>query len=404
MKGQYLTVRCADGGEFQAYLALPASGKGPGLVVVQEIFGVNQHIRAMADRYADEGYVALAPDLFWRMEPGLEFGYSDRDIDAALPYYFKFDQELGMSDIADTIKSLRSFLACTGRVGVVGFCMGGTMTFRAAAHCEVDVAVAYYGGGISNYLEEAALLKCPVLLHFGELDKDISLEAVEQIKAALADKWDAEVFVYAGAGHGFNCDERSSFDKRSAMIAHCRTLDALHHAIGPRADLSTLWDEHCRHEFDERDVKATMETMVEEPYVNHVPTMTGGMGKEALATFYAEHFLPKLPPDTRVDLISRTVGPNRVVDELLFCCTHDREIDFLLPGVPPTGKYIEIPTVAVVTFSGDKIRNEHIYWDQASVLVQIGVLKPDGLPTAGIETAKKLMDPSRPSNTLIPEI
>src|SRR4030095_3590084 len=196
MRGQYLTVRSADGGEFQAYLALPASGKGPGLVVIQEIFGVNHHIRALADRLAEEGYVALAPDLFWRLKPGLEFSYSDQDIDAALPYYFKFDQELGMSDIADTIKSLRSFLACTGRVGVVGFCMGGTVAFRAAAHCEVDVAVGYYGGGISNHLEEAALLKCPVLLHFGELDKDISLEAVEQMKAALADKWDGEVLVH----------------------------------------------------------------------------------------------------------------------------------------------------------------------------------------------------------------
>ncbi len=401
MAGQYLTIRSSGGSEFQAYLALPASGKGPGLVVIQEIFGVNEHIRAVADRYAEEGYVAIAPDLFWRMQPGLEFGYSERDIEAALPYYFQFDQDLGLSDISDTIKSLRSLLACSGRVGVIGFCLGGTMAFRAAAHCEVDVAVAYYGGGVSKHLDDVALLKCPVLLHFGELDSDISVGSVEQIKTALADKWDADVYVYPGAGHGFNCDQRGSYCNHAAMIAHSRTLSVLQRTIGPRLDLSTLWEEHCRHEFDEHDVQATMETMVAEPYVNHVPTMTGGTGREALTRFYAEHFTPKLPRDTKITLLSRTVGPNRVVDELLFCCTHDCEIDFLLPGVAPTGKYIEIPTVAVVTFAGDKIRHEHIYWDQASALVQVGALKPDGLPIAGIETAKKLLDSSLPSNELL---
>src|SRR5262249_44706075 len=152
-------------------------------------------------------------------------------------------------------------LACTGRVGVVGFCMGGTLAFRTAAHCDVDAAGGYYGGGISNHLGEGAVLKGPVLLHFGEMGNDISLEAGDQNKATTADKWETEVFVYSGAGHGFNCDERASFDKRSAMIAHQRTLKALHHAIGPRVDLNELWDEHCRREFDERNVEATMETM-----------------------------------------------------------------------------------------------------------------------------------------------
>lgn len=166
-------------------------------------------------------------------------------------------------------------------------------------------------------------------------------------------------------------------------------------------DLNALWEMHCDLEFKTRDATATMATMVAEPYVNHIPTMTGGVGQAALHEFYATHFIPKLPPDTKMVPVSRTVGTNRVVDELIFCFTHDCEIDFLLPGVPPTNRYVEIPLVAIVTFNEDKIANEHIYWDQASVLVQIGLLAPDNLPVAGIECARKLQDKSLPSNLLI---
>ena len=168
-----------------------------------------------------------------------------------------------------------------------------------------------------------------------------------------------------------------------------------------KPDLEALWEAHCEAEFERRDVPATMRTMVAQPYVNHIPTMTGGVGQEALARFYGTHFVPKLPKDTRTILVSRTVGENRLVDEMLFCFTHDVMVDFLLPGVPPTGKYVEVPTVAIVTFEGDKIANEHIYWDQASVLVQIGLLNPDGLPVTGIEQARKLMDKTIPSNQLL---
>ena len=165
--------------------------------------------------------------------------------------------------------------------------------------------------------------------------------------------------------------------------------------------LEELWERHCRLEFEQRDADATMKTMVAEPYVNHVPTMTGGTGFKALRDFYAKHFTAVLPPDTKLVPVSRTIGGNRLVDELIFCFTHDRVVDFLLPGVPPTGKYVEVPTVAIVTFEGDRIAHEHIYWDQASVLVQLGLLDPAGLPVAGIETAKKVLDKNLPSNTLI---
>jgi carboxymethylenebutenolidase len=145
-----------------------------------------------------------------------------------------------------------------------------------------------------------------------------------------------------------------------------------------------------------------MATMVGEPYVNHIPTMTGGVGYRQLKRFYQHHFVQSNPPDTTLIPLSRTIGANQVVDEMLFCFTHTCEIDWMLPGVPPTGKRVEIPLIAIVKFRGDKLYHEHIYWDQASVLVQIGLLDPKGLPVAGVETARKLLDETLPSNTLMP--
>ena len=168
-------------------------------------------------------------------------------------------------------------------------------------------------------------------------------------------------------------------------------------------DLAALWDEHCRHEFETRDVSATMATMVEDPYVNHIPTMTGGVGQDQLKRFYKYHFIGANPDDTRLIPISRTVGANSLVDEMLFCFTHTREIDWMLPGIPPTGRSVEIPLVAIVQFRDGKLVCEHIYWDQASVLVQIGKLDPTGLPVAGAETAHKVLDRTLPSNRLMPK-
>lgn len=168
-----------------------------------------------------------------------------------------------------------------------------------------------------------------------------------------------------------------------------------------KIDLSVLWDRHCECEFTERDMPSTMATMIDEPYVNHIPTLTGGVGKDFLSAFYRDHFISKLPADVKQIAVSRTIGKNAVVDELIFCFTHDREMDFMLPGVPPTGKYVEVPLVAIVQFEGDKIAHEHIYWDQASVLVQIGLLDPQGLPVAGIDSAKKVMNKHLPSNKLL---
>jgi len=166
-------------------------------------------------------------------------------------------------------------------------------------------------------------------------------------------------------------------------------------------DLAALWDAHCGHEFETRDVDATMATMVAEPYVNHIPTMTGGVGFDKLRDFYANHFIDVNPPDMELEPVSRTVGDSSVVDEFILRFTHSTHIDWMLPGIEPTGRAVEIPMVAIVQFQGDKLVHEHIYWDQASVLVQLGLLDAKGLPIAGAETAHKVRDVSLPSNTLM---
>jgi carboxymethylenebutenolidase len=161
-----------------------------------------------------------------------------------------------------------------------------------------------------------------------------------------------------------------------------------------QTELSHLWEEHTNHEFVTRDTEATLATMVEDAYVNHVPVMTGGSGKPALREFYSRRFIPKMPPDTTLTPVSRTIGQDQLVDEMIFSFTHTQEMPWMLPGVPPTNKRVEIPLVAIVKFREGKLAHEHVYWDQASVLKQIGLLTDSGLPVFGAETARKVIDPS----------
>jgi len=165
--------------------------------------------------------------------------------------------------------------------------------------------------------------------------------------------------------------------------------------------LNDLWEEHLRHEFATQETNATLETMVPDAYVNHIPVLTGGVGHEQLREFYSRHFIPKMPPDTEIVPISRTIDSERLVDEMIFRFTHTVEMDWMLPGIAPTGRRVECPLVVIVHFREGKLANEHIYWDQASVLVQLGLLDAANLPVAGLESARKLADPSLPSNHLI---
>jgi carboxymethylenebutenolidase len=390
MTGKTIAIKSHDGGTFGAYMAVPASGSGPGLVVLQEIFGVNGHLRAVADRWAENGYVVLAPDLFWRLKPGVELGFSPEDVQIARDYGNRFDDENGVKDIGAAIAALRSEPPFKGKVGAIGYCMGGRLAFLAGARLGIDAAICYYPTRLENFLDEAESVRCPIMFHFGGKDGAVPPESREKIRAAFNSHDEAEFYVYGDAGHAFNNDRRESYDPFAAQLARSRSIGFLRGALGPRYDLSALWDNHTAQEFNNRDVDATMASMTTDAYVNHVPTMTGGYGFEELRRFYDNHFIPRLPADTRIVPISRTVGPDRVVDEMLFCFTHTCEIDFMVPGIAPTGKYVEVPLVAIVEFRGDKIYNEHIYWDQASMLLQLGVLDPTGLPVAGIDTARKL--------------
>jgi carboxymethylenebutenolidase len=165
--------------------------------------------------------------------------------------------------------------------------------------------------------------------------------------------------------------------------------------------LSQLWEEHVRHEFATHNTEDTLTTMVEDAYVNHIPVLTGGVGRDELREFYSKRFIPQMPPDTEMVPISRTVGNNQLVDEMVFKFTHTIRMDWMLPGIAPTGKRVEVPLVAIVQFRDGKLAHEHIYWDQASVLVQLGLLDPRFLPIAGVETARKALDPKLPSNALM---
>lgn len=376
MAGNRITVTAADGGPFAAYLAVPESGSGPGLLLLDDTSGIDDRERPLADLFAEEGYVVIAPDPQWRSD-------ADRSLDK----------------IGAALKALRSNPRCDGKAGVIGFGAGGDLALLSVARLPIDAAVIYYPTGIERNLDRAKSIRCPIALHLS--GGGFSPSGRDAIKAALADNDAAEIYFYADANHGFNISGHTNYNPSGASLAHSRTIGLLRRAIGPRYNLEALWEEHTTYEFTTRDVDATMRTMVAEPYVNHVPTMTGGFGYRELHQFYANHFIPRLPADTKIVSISRTVGADRLVDELLFCFTHDREIDFLLPGIKPTGKYVEIPTIAVVQFRGGKLYNEHIYWDQATALVQLGLLDPKNLPVAGIETARKILDESLPANTLI---
>jgi carboxymethylenebutenolidase len=223
--GEMLTLTAEDGHRLSAYKATPAGTPRAALVVVQEIFGVNRHIRNVTDGFAAEGYVSLAPALFDRVEPNFETGYTQADIDRGRAVR----QKLGWDTMVMDLRAAVTELSKTGlKVGVVGYCMGGTMAWLAAARVDgVAAAVGYYGGGIAEAASEQP--KCPVMLHFGETDASISPEHWAKIRAAHPK---LPVHVYPGAGHGFSCDERASFHKPSHEQARERSIAFFREHLG----------------------------------------------------------------------------------------------------------------------------------------------------------------------------
>ena len=398
------TITSFDGIEFDAYLALPPGNSGPGIVLLQEIFGVNRDMRSIADWYAQRGFVVICPDLFWRQERGVQLtDQTDAEWKRAFELYQGLDEAKAVEDAGAAQAFLRNHPACTGKVGSVGFCLGGKLAYLLAVRHHPDCSVGYYGVGIEKALDEAGHLRNPLMLHIAEKDQYCPPEAQAQIHAALDSNPLVTLHAYAGQDHAFARVGGAHFDAASAELANLRTLEFFVRNLGGAApvDLSALWDDHVKYEFATRDTEDTLNTMVEDAYVNHVPVLTGGVGRDQLREFYSKRFIPQMPPDTAMTPVSRTIGADRVVDEMVFEFTHTIKMDWMLPGVAPTGKRVRVPLVVIVNFRGDKLAHEHIYWDQASVLAQLGLIDAAQLPVAGAESADKVLDPSLPPNRLM---
>ncbi|HEY3580554.1 MAG TPA: dienelactone hydrolase family protein [Pyrinomonadaceae bacterium] len=401
------TIKASDGGEFGGYLALPASGYGPGLVVLQEIFGVNDHMRSITDWYAAHGFVAFCPDLFWRLAPGIELTDRGDDWKKAIELYMSLDETKAVEDAAAAMNFLRQHPACTGRVGAVGFCLGGKLSYLLSVRFKPDCAVGYYGVGLEKALDEATNLTTPLLLHIAGNDQFCPPDAQAQIHAALDQTPLAKLYDYPGRDHAFARDGGEHYDAADAELANLRTLEFLVSQLAgagvasAHQTLSSKWDDHVKFEFATRNTEHTLETMVPDAYVNHVPVMTGGVGHDELREFYSQRFIPQMPPDTSMTPVSRTIGTDRVVDEMVFEFTHTSKMDWMLPGVEPTGKHVRVALVVIVHFRDGKLAHEHIYWDQASVLAQLGLIDAAKLPVAGVESAEKVLNPKLPSNTLM---
>ena len=224
MHAQWISIPTSDRAEYLGYLSLPPTGSGPGIVLVQEIWGVNEHIRAVADQFALAGYVVLAPDVFWRIAPRIELAYDEPGNAKAFEYYGKVDKPQAALDLADAAAHLRKHPAVSGKVAAVGYCLGGQLAYRMGALGAVDAAIAYYGGGIDQILALAEKVTQPILFHHGVEDSHITPDKVAAIKLAFVGKTNAEFFDYEGVGHAFNSWGRPVYNQHAAALAHGRSL------------------------------------------------------------------------------------------------------------------------------------------------------------------------------------
>jgi carboxymethylenebutenolidase len=250
-------------------LALPAGGYGPGIVVLQEIFGVNQFMRDVCDWYAAHGFVAICPDLFWRQERGVDMSdKTEAEWKKAFQLYQGLDEAKAVEDSAAALEFLRKHPACNGRVGAVGFCLGGKLAWLLSVRFKPDCAVGYYGVGIEKALNEATNLSSPLMLHVAGKDQYCPPEAQKQIHEALDSNPLATIHDYPEQDHAFGRAGGEHYDARAAEIAHLRTLEFfVRHLAGQGlADgqkvLSQAWDEHVKYEFATRDTEDTLKTMV----------------------------------------------------------------------------------------------------------------------------------------------
>jgi carboxymethylenebutenolidase len=220
---QWIEIDSADG-KFGAYLAIPHTQKGPGIVLIQEIFGVNEHIRSVAEQYAADGYLVVVPDLFWRSGARIELTYDEAGWKRAVELMNATDITKAQDDIKLAIAALKDQPGLDGGVASIGYCFGGLLSYLTAANGLVDVAITYYGGGIQDQLDRADEITVPLLMHFGEEDSHIPLEAVEKIAERFENNDFVEIVIYPQAEHGFNCSHRDSYNQRAAAEDHGNTL------------------------------------------------------------------------------------------------------------------------------------------------------------------------------------
>ncbi|THY68448.1 hypothetical protein D6C97_00198 [Aureobasidium pullulans] len=358
-------------------------GKGPALIILIDQESASNPTADSIDppplqKWAEESFVVARIDL------------------SKLPTK---DFEATLSNTIDAVKQLPEYDG-NQKIGLIAYLVACSPEIVMSLETSKDIAsIVVYG---SSEIETTK----PTLFHKpGNPPMPIQKDLEKKNKT----------YYYPKVEPLFVLPSHKSFHASSASVSHSRTLSFLKPILGgPWFDLEEIWEEHTLYEFGERAVEKTMSTMVQEPYVNHIPTITGGIGRERLTSFYRNHFIFNNPEDTALELISRTVGIDRVIDEFVFSFTHDRQIDWLLPGIPPTGKHCRLPFTSVVNIRGDRLYHEHIAWDQATALVQLGLL-PEHLPfpypiegkvaaagkhfeyrvpAAGVETAEKLADES----------
>ncbi|KAF1959332.1 NTF2-like protein [Byssothecium circinans] len=393
---------------------LTRRGHGPGLILVVDHYAALEKREGCLDppplvKWAEEGFAVAMVLVPGKAEDGGEF------------------------PLQRAVEALRGMKECDGGedggFGIISYLTRLPFYIEEAISLSPSIkAITSHAGRPFTSLNPEAHTLPPQLLHIAGPpsprresmsilpDVDVHIQPQPQPSTAAPSKaTPVKTYRYLTApkDSSWILPADDAYHAPSASLAHTRTLQFLKPLLnGPYFDLEAIWEEHCQYEFSERSVAKTMSTMVAEPYVNHIPTLTGGIGKERLTAFYTQHFIFSNPEDTALDLVSRTVGIDRVVDEFVFTATHVREIEWLLPGIPPTGRPLEIPFTAVVAVRGDRLCHEHIFWDQGTVLRQLGLLPEwvgfpypvEGasgglgkrvevrLPVVGSEAARKLVD------------
>ncbi|KAI3532515.1 carboxymethylenebutenolidase [Colletotrichum abscissum] len=363
---------------------LSRRGYGKGLIILQhdstQHLDIVEGVPSALIKWAEEGFVVVEIQAKALTNPSLA------------------------TDVLQTaLKALKdcSKLEKDSRFGVVAFdpTLWNKIAGVACIFPDIVGAVVYADSSDENTLEKS---KIPMLCHLAGGQAPSETKKTEGITTYRYAK--AKSFRLATPFH-------EDFDYWSESLSHTRNLTFLKSLIGgPYFDLEAIWDEHTYYEFADRSVEHTMSTMVDQPYVNHVPTLTGGIGRGPLTRFYRNNFIFNNSQDTELELISRTLGIDRVVDEFIYKFTHDTVVDWLVPGIPPTYKKVEIPFTAVVNIRGDRLYHEHISWDQGTVLAQLGLMpqylpfpypikgQEDGatfeyrVPVLGIDTAEKMRD------------